>query len=210
MSDCPPIIRVVDEVTGVRVLQESTGLVRMAQEGSPVRIVNDCGTVIRVPSEPTIRLRAGETESRAVKIILEKNRIRFHKQTIINNTFEPGAVPPAAVICQMEAGQAINVNRAVRIRSDGRIEHAESSDPESACDVVGISRQSGAIGQLVEVVKFGKLSGAAFASPGINLFLGSNGQLQTSPPVTGAWLSMGVQLSATEFFVNVQEAIERN
>lgn len=108
-----------------------------------------------------------------------------------------------------EAGEFVNVNRAVVLRPDGRIQHADKDDDDFFGDVVGITRQSGAIGAEVEVVTFGKLNGAVFAGVAENLFLGNNGLLTSTAPASGIWQSMGFQSGPSEFFVTVGEPIQQ-
>jgi hypothetical protein len=147
-------------------------------------------------------------------VIIELDRemliIEFPESVVINNPDPQPTEGICAVVCTMEAGENINTNRVVSVAPDGRIVHADKDDPDTPYDVVGISRQSGSTGQMVEVVKFGRLAGASFGLPSDNFFLGNNGVVQGSISATGTWLSIGVQLTASEFYVNIGEPIRRN
>jgi hypothetical protein len=149
-----------------------------------------------------------EEQVSLVEIQEQTLEIVFPCSITINQTGTGG--DGEAVISTYEAASQINVNRAVAIRSDGRIEHADKDNPANELDVIGISRQSGAIGSLIEVVEFGKLSGASFGAVGDNFFLGNNGQLVNTAPATGTWLNVGTQTSASEFLVKIGESIIRS
>ena len=123
---------------------------------------------------------------------------------------ESGEGSGDALVCEFEAAEAVNVNRVVAIDANGRIFHADKDNLDDALDIVGVTKQSGAIGQLVEVVKFGKLGGASLATPKDNFWLGNNGALVTSPPSTGDWLFVGVQLANGEILIRIGEPTQRS
>lgn len=133
-------------------------------------------------------------------------QIDFPERITINNSNDPSP-SIEAVIEEYEAANSINVNRAVALLPDGRIVHADKDTPMHNLDVIGVSKTSGAVGQLVTVVKFGKLTGASFGPVSSNFFLGNNGQLLSSAPTNGNWLSIGIQETLSEFFVNIGESI---
>lgn len=112
------------------------------------------------------------------------------------------------VVCEMVLGANSTVNRVVAVQADGTIVHADKDNANHACDVIGVLKQSGITGQLVQVVKFGKLTGASLGAIGDNFFLGNDGQIVTTPPTTGFWLSIGTQMAASEFFVSIKEPID--
>ncbi len=129
------------------------------------------------------------------------------QRVVINKEF----LPPASgesIIEDYEAASNINVNRAVVLLSDGRIAHADKDTPSHNLDVIGVSKTSGVTGQLVSVVKYGKLTGASFGAIAENFFLGNTGQLLSVAPSSGNWLYIGIQETASEFFVSIGESIE--
>ena len=133
-------------------------------------------------------------------------QIDFPAQVIINNTGDPSP-SIQAVIEEYEAASQVNINRVVALRPDGRIEHADKDTLNHNLDVIGVSKTSGAMGQLITVVKFGRLTGASFGAVSENFFLGNNGQLTSVAPVSGNWLNIGIQETLNEFFVNIGESI---
>lgn len=136
----------------------------------------------------------------------ETIQIDFPAQVIINNNGDPSP-SIEAVIEEYEAASQVNINRVVVLRPDGRIEHADKDTLNHNLDVIGVSKTSGAIGQLITVVKFGRLTGASFGAVSDNFFLGNNGQLTSVAPVSGNWLNIGIQETPNEFFVNIGESI---
>lgn len=126
--------------------------------------------------------------------------------TIINNE-SPGA-DIETITEEFEAASQININRALVLLPDGRVAHADKDNQAHNLDVIGVSKTSGATGQLVTVVKYGKLTGASFGAISENFFLGNNGQLTSVAPTEGNWLYIGIQEAASEFFVNIGESIE--
>lgn len=123
---------------------------------------------------------------------------------------ESGAGAGDALISKYEAAESINVNRAVAIDAAGRIFHADKDTLDDTLDIVGVSQQSGTIGQLVEVVEFGKLGGASLDVVGTNYWLGNNGVLLSSPPLSGDWLFIGTQLLDSEILVRIGEPTTRS
>jgi len=119
----------------------------------------------------------------------------------------PSVLDAETIIGTYEAASTISANRVIVLAPDGRIEHADALTTLDACDIIGIARQSGAIGSLIEVVKFGKLTGATIGIIGDNFFLGTNGNLTTSPLAGGIWLVVATQNRSSELFVHIQEPI---
>ena len=135
-------------------------------------------------------------------------QVDFPCSVTINNY---GDTTPSiiSIIKSFQAGAPINTNRVVALRPDGRIVHADKDVNDHNLDVIGMSRQSGAIGQIVEVVKFGTVPGASFGPVSTNFFLGNNGLVLSSAPLTGNWLNIGIQEKVDEFFVNIRESVKQ-
>lgn len=137
--------------------------------------------------------------------------VEFIDQLIVNNPDPfPAAEAAERVEQTYEAGAQIQVNRAVAIRADGRIEHADKDTTADADDILGVARQSGAIGQQVKVTTFGRHPGFSGGVPGDNYYLGADGVLTTTVPETGIWLYIGVQAAPNELFVDMSEPIMRS
>jgi len=130
----------------------------------------------------------------------------FPCQLTINKTFTGGDTE--AIICEIEAATAINVNRVLVIRTDGKVEHADKDTISHGLDIIGMSKQSVTIGQLVQIVKFGKLTGASIGTPGDNFWLGNNGNLISALPLTGNSIAIGKQMTASEFLVRIGEPLK--
>lgn len=128
--------------------------------------------------------------------------------TIINNGDDPTPPSVEAIIEDYEAGSNININRVIALRPDGLIVHADKDNLPDDWVVIGVSKTSGAAGQQVQVVRFGKLTGASLGAIAENLFLGNNGGLTSVAPVTGNWLMIGIQETASEFFVNIGQQVQ--
>lgn len=166
--------------------------------------MSDCCEPTFIEKEdPLLIVQLCLEETTVVSLTEQFFEVVFPCQLTINKNFAGGN--NESIVCELEAATAINVNRVVVIRSDGRIEHADKDTITHGLDVIGMSRQSAAIGQLVEVVKFGKLSGAGFGTPGDNFWLGNDGVLLSSPPTSGFWLFMGTQMTGSEFLVRIGE-----
>ena len=150
-----------------------------------------------------------EIEKKEIEVSFEnKNEIQIDfPQSITINTTINEAEPSDINIQEYEAGSAININRVVVLMDDGRIEHADKDNPLHALDVIGISKTSGATGQMVEVIEFGTLNGVSFGDVADNFFLGNNGQVSSSSPTTGIWLNVGIQITPNSFFVKIGESI---
>lgn len=211
MSSCSEI-HISDLSLVVEIPQSRDYLVEIQQNNLSVEIAQCSDNLIIEHSGKNQHPIVVENKQNFFIEIEEKTLIiEFPDSVVVNNPDAPPSVNDiTSVVCLFEAGEDVNVNRAVAIKPDGRIAHADKDDSEEPCDVVGVTRQSGAIGQFVEVVKFGRLTGFTFGTPGENMFLGNDGKIVNSVSTTGFWLSIGTQIANNELFVNVGEPIRRN
>lgn len=171
-------------------------------------LLSDAEIVIEIPQGDAVCAEIHTSLNYLVEVEKETLVIEF-PDTVVIQEGTGNSENSESIICSHEAGEQINVNRAVSIGTDGRIYHADKDDDELVCDIVGVTRQSGSIGSQVEIIKFGKLMGATFGPIGANLYLGNVGQLTETPPTSGMWLYVGTQVGATEFFVKIGEPIRR-
>lgn len=208
MNDC--IITTVKEPELIiQVLQQQSSVVKVQQKTPIIRAEACNGTVLQTERENPVMQVA---QRNAVILQVEKKTalIQFPECIEINNTPQlPPAQQTGSVINQYEAGDQVNVNRAVVLQPDGRIVHADYALMADGLDIIGVSHQSGATGALVEVVEFGKLTGANLGAIGDNFYLGANGVLTTAPVSSGWWIFIGTQLRNGEIFVNISEPIRR-
>ena len=207
MSDCGQIVMSEIELV-VEIPQSKDYLVEIENTPQAIEMQNCMNQLIEVEGE-SLHMEIRSCENFIIEIDRLIPILEFPDTVVI----EGGVIPPvcdcAAVTEQYEAGEAVQVNRVISIMGDGRIKHADKDDEEEALDTIGVSKQSGSIGQLVNVVKFGKLTGASFGAVSENLFLGTNGQLLSVPPTLGVLLSIGVQTAGSEFHINIGEPIRR-
>lgn len=92
----------------------------------------------------------------------------------------------------------------VTVRADGNVVKAQLSDSS----VVGIIVEAN--DEQSKTVVMGKVGGFEGLIPGKNYFLGANGKISPTIPteVGQNIIKIGVAISATELFVNIQDAIE--
>jgi hypothetical protein len=204
---CNEALEIIESGDGLEIINQTVNTI---VESGPVslEVNSDCVGLIELPVE-VLELEV-LNEITELEVQNEVVELEIIEQLIINNPdIDPPTEDTDAVVCSFEADSQINVNRAVVLLPNGRIEHADKDTTADACDIIGVSRQSGAAGQFVDVVKFGKLTGAALGGIGNNYFLGNNGLLVTTPPATGIWLQLGVQMENTVLFVKLSEPIIR-
>lgn len=132
------------------------------------------------------------------------------EQLIINN---PDIDPPTenadSITDVYEADESILARKVVYIRANGRIAHADKDAAIDFKDVLGVSATSGAAGQDITVVKFGKLTGAAIGAIGSSYFLGNNGDLIAIAPISGNLLEVATQDASDTINVKLGTRIKR-
>lgn len=178
-------------------------------DGLAVEVIEESGNVVEIDvSSALIEI----SPAPVTELILEEQVVGIEviQQLVINN---PDVDPPTedadSLTCSLECGENITVNKAVYLMADGRIGLADKDDPVKYCAIIGVSRQAGATGQFIDVVKFGKLTGFTSGTPGTEYYLGDNGALETTPAISGAWLFIGKQLESNALLVNIGEPIIR-
>ena len=160
---------------------------------------------------PEIAVRFGDDPAALTRVVITDTRlaVKFVQALTINN---PDPTPPATdtptVLCRMELGANVNINRVLALLPDGRVVHADKDTPAHCGQVIGFSHQSGVTGEIIDVVKFGLLTSATLGSIGTDFVLGNNGQLITTQPASGFLLHVGLQLSGIDFFVKIDEPIQ--
>ena len=165
--------------------------------------MSDCNDTFLEIEKPFLQVEFCDPDPVLVELTEQFLEVVFPCQLTVNKIFQGG--DNETVLCELEAGAAINVNRVVVIRPDSTVVHADKDIIANGLDVMGVAKQSVAIGQLVQIVKFGKLTGAGLATPGDNFWLGNNGVLVTAPPTTGTWLFIGTQMTGSEILIRIGE-----
>jgi hypothetical protein len=204
---CNDAIEIIESGDGLEVIIEKT---ETADMGGDVflELTNPCGTVTEVNNQDV----TGHVTQEAFDISIAEQVVELEiiEQLIINNPdIDPPTEDSDAIVCELEADSQININRVVELLPNGRIQHADKDTTTDACDIIGWSKESGAAGQMVKVVKLGILTGGAYGPIGNNYFLGNNGQVTNTAPTTGIWVNVGLQLKDTIIYVKIDEPIQR-
>ena len=210
MSDNCNMIHIKEAELVIEFINSSNLLIEMERESNIIEILDCENGELQVDTDP-ISLEINQQQNFVLEIERPEILLEFPEHiTIINNGSQLPSEDFEQVICTMEAGQTIQVNRVITLMLDGRVKHADKDIAEDAKDVIGVSITSAAIGGVTRIVKFGVIQGAAIGAIGDNFFLGNNGQIVNAPPTTGTWLYIGTQLTASTFLVKIGEPIRRN
>lgn len=106
------------------------------------------------------------------------------------------------------AGEAIGGHRAVILDADGLAFYASQDDPTHMGSVAGVSQGAVVLNDAVSIMAKGRLIEPTWAwTPYLPIFLGLNGLLTQTPPVTGFLLVLGSALDATTMLVNPSSPI---
>lgn len=118
-----------------------------------------------------------------------------------------GADPTGTVKYRGIAGDILSGHRVVF--SDGNaLFYADKDIPTSTIPIVGITEHAAILGAEISTVFAGIIAEPSWAWDMTKLvFLGSNGALTQTPPLTGVLLVIGKPISPTELLVNICEPI---
>jgi len=104
-------------------------------------------------------------------------------------------------------GEDIIVNRLVYI-DNGLVYHSDKDTYSKAESIFGLAVQSVSSGGSIQILTFGERIDGSFGYPNNGaLFLGSNGQLTTTPPTSGTLVHVGAITSPTSIIINIQEPL---
>lgn len=120
--------------------------------------------------------------------------------------------PRVSEIFELFAGVVIQVSRGVKVLPGGDLAHASAIDPSDWGNLVGISKQTGTLGQTVEFISSGYYTDSGLSLiPGKPVFLGEDGVLIQAPlPGTLSFIqSVGVAVTANTLRVTLAPAILR-
>lgn len=107
------------------------------------------------------------------------------------------------------AGENLSAGRAV-VKLDGLAYYYQPSEATHAGKVVGITRTSGSLGASVTISSSGRITDASFA--GLEnqvLWVGADGELQTSIPLTGNVQKAGIGIGNNQVFIDFSIQIIR-
>jgi len=97
------------------------------------------------------------------------------------------------------------------IRSVGnRAYYADSSIPDHAITLLGISAGAAVIDDIVDVISSGNMIDPSWNWNDGAIYLGANGLLTQVAPANGFIAQVAIAISDTEMFVNIQQPILRN
>lgn len=124
----------------------------------------------------------------------------------------PGPVGPpgqaGASYLTFTADGALSGHRAVRPTTAGAVGYASSAVAADANSVLGITTGAAATGAAINVQASGEMTEVSWNwTPGLPVFLGTNGLLTQTPPVSGFQLVLGVAISPTKLAINIKQPI---
>lgn len=142
---------------------------------------------------PTVNVVAGQT------VTLAAGQIMLPTDSQSN-----AAGPPAALVQQAIAAVPISSALAVMTAPAGLLP-AQADDLADASAFLGIAAQSGVAGATINVVTAGFISDTSFAwALGSPIFVGENGRLTQTPPVSGISLIAGYPQDTSSMIVRPQ------
>jgi hypothetical protein len=107
------------------------------------------------------------------------------------------------------AGETISALRVVKLEND----IAFIASCEATLDynrVIGVSKIGAPAGQEIIIKAFGEVQDSSLNLQPSSLFLGTAGEILTSPPANGFVLKIGKVLSSDKIGINIQQVIVRN
>lgn len=206
MSNCLVEIEVPTLI--IEIEEKLNSIVEVQNDVLIIEIVEECNQIVEIitPGTSDLDITIEEKKICIIEVVKKELIIEFVEQVVINN---PAGDVGETLQKDYVANSQINANRVVALRPDGEIEHADKDNVDHQCNVLGIAKNSGAIGAVVTVVKFGTVTGASIGTIAQDFFLGNNGNLTLVAPTSGIFQHIGEQVTATEFNVNLGEQIIR-
>jgi len=120
---------------------------------------------------------------------------------------EPG--PPGGAVVEYNAGENLSAGRLV-ILSSGTVRYFQPGVPAHAGRALGITKTSALTGEAVMVQVAGVLSDPAFNfTPDAPVYSRTNGELFSTPGVTGIVQFVGTALSANSLIINIDSPLIR-
>lgn len=116
--------------------------------------------------------------------------------------------PTGGSALSVYAGEALGGNRIVVLDGAGQAYYATNADPTHFHRVLGMTLNSGAMGEPVSVIRNGEVIEPSWNwTLYIPVFLGTNGLLTQTQPSTGFSLIVGFPVTTTKLFVSIREPI---
>jgi len=104
--------------------------------------------------------------------------------------------------------QNINIHRAVALDSDGELIYADNNDITTLNRLIGISLQSVLKGEGCNVLILGDMTDPSFTLSGDSVYVGTSGDLLTTPPSAGYAQKIGTVINATTIYVEKEMPIK--
>ena len=118
----------------------------------------------------------------------------------------PGPVGPAGDAPSIIAATTLSGHRALAANGDGQAIYAQHTDA-TALVVQGLSTQSGTAGDELVILKSGAVAWPAGGlTPGLPLFLATDGQLSHTPPTSGWIRQIAVAVDADTISLDIGPA----
>jgi len=106
------------------------------------------------------------------------------------------------------AGEALGGHRVVRQYLDGAVYYASNTSDSHKHAVLGITVGAVESGNTATVQTYGELLEPSWTwTPGLPIFLTTNGQLSQTAPSSGFVLIIGTAQTATQVFINIKQPI---
>lgn len=117
------------------------------------------------------------------------------------------ASPLQPMVATVRVGAAaVGANRALMFDPTGTVVYADPMDPGFL--FAGISQQAGAAGSSITVLQNGPMTEATWTwTPGLPLFVGANGTLTQTVPISGVMQEVAIAYTATMIVVQPQTPI---
>ncbi len=104
------------------------------------------------------------------------------------------------------AGQAISGHRLV-VSVGGQVFLADPYDLAHLGKVIGISQHAAALGDPLSVLNAGLIENVGWGFDSGQVWLGALGQVVQAPPLTGIDQVVGVSVSPTQLFIDIEEPV---
>ena len=119
----------------------------------------------------------------------------------------PSVITIDAATKNMTAGESLSALRAVTVGSDGRVIYADVMDVATR-NVIGVTETAAAEDATVRIRHQHHLTDSSWSwTPGQPVYVGAGGVLTQTPPSATYIVHVGVAISATSIFIDIQPPI---
>jgi hypothetical protein len=106
------------------------------------------------------------------------------------------------------AGESLGGHRVAIIDSDNKVYYADRTNLDHMYKVVGITRGAANVGDNVEIQTYGLMTEQSWNwTAGKPIFLGTNGLLTQTSPMSGFCLIIAKALTSTDIFISIKNPI---